>query len=132
VLPKKTVLNINMKNKAFTVMELLIVVAIIAILGGLVVGGAKGCSQSEGSRVGIISKISKKGVAMKSWEGDLLLGTGNSTTVWSFSVDDEAVVKQIQEAMRSGKRVELTYEQSIFKIATDTTYNVTKVTVLEK
>lgn len=119
-------------KKAFTLIELLIVLAIIGILLALVVGGAKGCSQSEGSRVGIISKISKKGIAMKSWEGDLLLGTGNSTTVWSFSVNDDKIVAQIQEAMRSGKRVELTYEQAFFKIATDTPYNIVKVTVLEK
>lgn len=121
-----------MKNKAFTLIELLTVLAIVGILLALVAGGAAGCSQSEGSRVGIISKISKKGIAMKSWEGDLLLGTGNSTTVWSFSVDDEKVVEQIQAAMRSGKRVELTYEQSLFKCTTDTTYDVIKVTVLEQ
>jgi prepilin-type N-terminal cleavage/methylation domain-containing protein len=120
-------------KKAFTLMELLIVMAIVFILAALIAGGLSSCSNSAGSRAGIISKISQKGIAFKSWEGELMLGKGESANVWQFSVIDLKVVDQIKEAMRSGKRVELDYIQKVIPpVVRDTTYLVTKVTILDE
>lgn len=120
-------------KKAFTLIELLIVMAIVCIITVLIAGGLTSCSNSAGSRAGIVSKISHKGVAFKSWEGELMLGKGESANVWLFSVTDLKVVDQIKDAMRSGKRVELEYTQKFIRPLTrDTSYIITKVTVLEE
>ena len=110
-----------------------------------------GCSSnySDGSRVGVLRKFSRKGVLIKSWEGELLLnagmkddGKGQQMVVnetWEFSVDPEAshgedikqVVQDLKAALKSGKRVELYYNQNtwpLLRISTD--YCIYKVEVL--
>lgn len=77
---------------------------------------------SEGSRVGTVNKLSRKGLIFKSWEGEMNLGgfrnrvdqNGNSrvvANVFEFSVTNPEIVKQIEASMRSGEIVELTYNQ---------------------
>ena len=113
-------------------MELLIVVAIVGLLGALMLGAAGGCTRSQGERVGVVSKISEKGVIFKSFEGELMLGRGESANTWQFSVKDTKVVTEVREAMRSGKRVELEYKQQFLPpIVRSTPYTVIKVTTLE-
>jgi prepilin-type N-terminal cleavage/methylation domain-containing protein len=127
-------------KKAFTLIELLLVVAILALLLGLVVGVGGGCTRSEGSRAGIVTKFSHKGNFTKSWEGELVMGGTRSSgdgvqqNVWAFTVGsgDTNIIAQVKEALRSGVRVELEYRQSFghnpFK--RDTSYTVTKVTTV--
>lgn len=127
-------MNKTNKSGAFTLVELLICIAIIAILASLAFGAVGGCgSKSTGSRVGIVTKFSLKGVAIDSYEGELMMGNGNATAVWAFSVDkDPTLVEKVQAAMRSGKRVEVQYRQKLIKgFSQDTTYNVTDVKILE-
>lgn len=73
-----------------------------------------GANYSNGTRVGIITKLSQKGVIFKSWEGELLvsLPSGATTTPekFEFNVAPEAVGK-VEAAMNSGARVELVYHQ---------------------
>lgn len=112
-----------------------------------------GCSSSfsEGSRVGVLRKFSKKGVFIKSYEGELLLnaglkddGKGQQMVVnetWDFSVDPDAshgediqkVVADLKAAMKSGKRVELYYNQNTipFIIRINTSYCISKVETLD-
>jgi len=77
---------------------------------------------SEGSRVGVVTKLSHKGLVFKSWEGSLNQGgtknitdeQGNSSVVANaidFNVSDPAMVEKLQAAMNSGERVEITYSQ---------------------
>lgn len=117
--------------KAFTLFELLISIAIIAILASFIGGLAGGCgTRSSGSRVGIVTKFSLKGFVTDSYEGELMMGNGNATAVWAFSVDksDADMVKKVEDAMRSGKRVEVKYRQARVKGFTqDTSYTVTDV-----
>lgn len=85
-----------------------------------------GCgSYSEGSRTGTVQKISKKGIMMKTWEGELVTdglraGTGNMN-VWNFSVDnddEEVVIKKLQEAQEKGVHATLYYEEQLFTVPT--------------
>lgn len=81
----------------------------------------RGCSPdySDGYRAGVVSKLSKKGFFVKSWEGDLLVGGmeearkggGLVPSVFSFSVTDDAIAKKIAEIQTTGKRVRLHYRQ---------------------
>ena len=72
---------------------------------------------SEGTRVGILYKFSKKGTFFKTYEGEMLLpGVGNknvpenkmSTNNFLFSVSDEALAKQLMESQ--GMELELHYK----------------------
>lgn len=69
---------------------------------------------SNGTRVGVVTKVSKKGLFVKSWEGEMVSAGGDGAGVLSapfvFNVDP-SVVLQVEEAARSGARVEVTYRQ---------------------
>lgn len=125
--------------KALTLMEVLVVVAILGILLSLIIGGG-GCTRSEGSRAGTITKFSDKGVFTKSWEGELVMGglrrgsEGQAVAnIFRFTVVDQDVAKAIKEALRSGKPVELEYTQTLLynPLVRDTTYTICKVTPIE-
>lgn len=126
-------------KRAFTLIELLIVVAIIGLLTAVVIGGVGGCSRSDGSRVGIVTKFSHKGIAWKTWEGEMNLGgirndpTGEGTVanIWEFSVQDQEVVKVIDENL--GKKMRLDYHQNLVVRPWNgsTTYFVWKAQVVE-
>jgi len=72
---------------------------------------------SEGSRSGIVTKLSYKGIIWKSWEGEMVMGGmrqdegGNAVTnVFAFNVDP-ACVREVQAAQDSGRAVKLVYRQ---------------------
>jgi prepilin-type N-terminal cleavage/methylation domain-containing protein len=126
-------------NKAVTLIEILIVIAILGLLAGIAVGFGGGCSQSEGSRVGTVTKFSLKGIVYKSWEGELVTGGIRAKSdgqaganIWEFSVADKKVVAQVQDALDHGRTVKLDYKQTFLKpLSRSTTYTVTKVTPVE-
>lgn len=74
---------------------------------------------SNGTRVGVVTKLSEKGLIWKSWEGEMLMALPSDVSgatqpeKFIFNVSPEAVGK-VQEAMKSGKRVELVYRQWAF------------------
>lgn len=130
-----------MKTKAYTLIELLICLAIAGILVALLGAGLSGCSRSEGSRAGIVTKFSHKGNLTKSWEGEMVMGgmrvgtdsEGSSmlqANVWQFTVTDPNIVEQVKEALRQGYRVELEYKQTMMHnpLKRDTSYTIIKVT----
>lgn len=75
--------------------------------------------KSEGYRVGVPMKISKKGVLFKTYEGEMNLGglTSNAQgaipTAWAFSVRKSAdsVLNKIDESIISGERVKMYYKE---------------------
>ncbi len=94
-----------------------------------------GWSFSDGERAGTISKFSRRGFVFKTYEGVLNVGgfsgeTGSLTPQYfDFSVKDEAVAKQITDAVRTGQRVTLHYEEKILKFPWngETKYYITNV-----
>jgi hypothetical protein len=117
-------------------MKLIITAISIALLS------ACAPNYSEGSRIGVVTKISKKGLIYKSWEGSLNQG-GTKTVAtkdgsmvvpnaMDFNVSDPEVLKQILDVARSGATVELEYtEWAIAPPSIDNTYVITKVTILD-
>ncbi len=84
---------------------------------------------SDGTRTGVLFKISKKGVFFKTYEGQIHLGGSNimsNTSVWDFSAKDESVYNAIQQF--EGKNVRLHYKQLVnpFPWQGDTDYIVFK------
>jgi len=95
---------------------------------------------SEGKRGGFVVKLSKKGYVFKTYEGVLNVGglyEGGGTlnaTQWEFSVsdNDREPIDRIEEAIKMGSRVSLTYEEKFFTLpwVGDTKNLVTQVEVL--
>ena len=97
-----------------------------------------GWSYSDGERAGTISKFSRRGFIFKTYEGVLNVGgfsgeTGSLTPQYfDFSVDDNAVSSQITQAVKTGQRVTLHYEEKILKLPWngETKYYITGVEVV--
>jgi hypothetical protein len=82
---------------------------------------------SDGERVGVLQKLSRKGWLCKTYEGELALYvvSGVAPQIWSFTVRDESVAKKLNESL--GKRVRLHYDEHVGLITNcfgDTTYFV--------
>jgi hypothetical protein len=122
------------------------------VLGvGLIYGGYQSIGNnleySEGQRVGVVNKISKKGLIWKTKEGQLSLegrtSTGDYTGagVWDFSIDKLAkhgenvdeLYSKINEYMEEGRRVKIDYKQplAIWPWRAETRYLVQSVEPLE-
>lgn len=112
---------------------------VLLVIGLLIVAATFLSTQmaySEGDRAGVISKLSKKGYVFKTHEGELNVGAqgqvGNmSNNLWQFTIasGNDKLTKDIEDAMTTGKRVKLHYEQRYMKFSWmgDTDYFVTSV-----
>jgi uncharacterized protein YwgA len=99
---------------------------------------------SDGTRTGVLRKLSHKGYVFKTWEGELqmpgaIISQGSNDPMMSnsgtfqFSVErgDDAVIQALQEAEQKGSRVTLHYKQYLkqFDWRGETVYFVDKVTI---
>ena len=97
-----------------------------------------GWSYSDGERAGTISKFSRRGFIFKTYEGVLNVGgfsgeTGSLTPQYfDFSVKDDAVAAQVTNAVKTGQRVTLHYEEKIIRLPWngDTKYYITAVELI--
>ncbi|MGY8909654.1 MAG: 6-phosphogluconate dehydrogenase [Flavobacteriales bacterium] len=84
---------------------------------------------STGVRSGELIKISRKGVIIKTWEGEISQGISGAQ-IFTFSVEDknEQVIENLQKYQ--GSYVKLTYKEryKTFFWLGDTKYFITKVT----
>ena len=96
---------------------------------------------SSGYRAGVPTKISKKGVIIKTLEGTLNIGGLTNTsegaipTTWDFTIKRSAdsVIAKIDKAIVNGDRVKLMYEEKYVKFfwLGDTKYFVYDVEILD-
>lgn len=95
---------------------------------------------SEGKRGGYVTRLSNRGYLFKTYEGELRMGglfegdgTMNSSQ-WVFSVSgkNKDAIGKLEEAIKNGHRVSLTYEEKFFQLPWngDTKFFVTDVEVL--
>jgi len=104
--------------KKFGIIVLLILVAVLAFL---YYG-----TYSEGTRAGIIMKVSKRGAIFKTWEGQMNLQTFGAvkdpnniiSETFTFSVErgNDALIEKLNKAALSGKRVNLKYIERYIKV----------------
>ena len=113
----------------------------VAILAILAVSFALFANYSSGVRAGLPVKFSKKGVAFKTYEGELNVGgltnsaEGAIPTTWAFSVrrSDDEVREDLERAMSEHRRVKLLYNEKYVQLfwRGDTKYFVHEVQILE-
>jgi hypothetical protein len=129
-------LNSAKQSTAKFIRTIFKVVITLIVLGFVFTYIATQFPYSEGDRAGVVSKLSRKGYIIKTSEGELNVGAqgqvGNmSNNLWAFTIagGNEKLVKEIEDAMTSGKRVKLHYEQRYLKFfwMGDTEYFITKV-----
>ena len=103
--------KVILRIKKFSLILLLLLVA-----GGGMYLWVCNWTYSAGSRAGYLTKISKKGVVFKTYEGELNLGgvqtdpqTGTFGNIWQFSVKDRAFYQQLQGF--EGKHIKLNYRE---------------------
>lgn len=98
---------------------------LIVIVLGLVMYGVKyilfDFAISSGKRAGNLTKISKKGKLIKTWEGTIDEGSGDKLTSY-FSVADDEIGQQLYEY--EGRQVVIYYEEHLMAFPYDTKYNV--------
>lgn len=95
---------------------------------------------SSGNRAGTISKFSERGYLFKTWEGQLMEGgysgeTGSLTPrFWDFSTTQDSVVTKIREALATGERVTLIYQEKFVRFPWngDTKFMITDIEFLPK
>lgn len=97
---------------------------------------------STGYRAGIIMKMSRKGMIIKTYEGQLntggfsgdVAGGDMTSMIWDFSVrsSNQTVIKEIENAVNQGKRVKVYYKEKYFKVPFwgDTKYFVDSVRLI--
>ena len=85
----------------------------VAVLFAAYLWIALSWSYSTGERAGYVQKFSKKGVLVKTWEGELTMVVmpGTTAEIFHFTVRDDAVAERVNSML--GKRVALSYEQHV-------------------
>lgn len=119
-----------MRGILYFLLFLLVVFGVLFVLTGW--------SYSDGERAGTVSKFSRRGYLFKTYEGVLNVGgfsgeTGSLTPQYfDFSVKDDAVAQQITDAVKTGQRVTLHYEEKILRLPWngETKYYITAVEVI--
>lgn len=111
--------NLNWKLKIFVVVIAPITIFVVGVLL------LDSFNYAVGERTGVISKLSQKGIACWTWEGQLAqpnfarssaLGSGRNSPIdntFDFSVPDPAARKQL-ENIPPGSSVALQYNQKLF------------------
>jgi hypothetical protein len=96
--------------------KFLLITLLVFIVGSFAYVFICGLSYSDGTRSGILTKVSKKGFVFKTYEGEMNVGgisDGQGTimpaTIFVFSVRDKDVYKKLEEVQ--GKRVRVRYKQ---------------------
>lgn len=123
-----------MKRQHGYVVAIVIVLLLIAALAAAWIWFALTWSYSDGERVGVVQKLSRKGWICKTWEGELnmVVLPGAIPEKFYFTVRDDAVVDEINRL--AGKRVSLSYTEHRFIPTScfgETAFFVSGVRVLE-
>jgi hypothetical protein len=109
---------VSPKPRRHTARRFLLIAASILIVGLLVYYFICGMAYSEGTRSGVLIKISHKGYVFKTYEGEMNIGGFNQgdgtimpAMMFRFSVADDSVYKKL-DAMQ-GHKIVVRYKEVI-------------------
>ncbi len=118
----------------------IVITLVIAVLLFICYVFVSGFTYSDGTRTGVVVKVSKKGYLFKTYEGELNLGgfsQGDGTimqkNLWLFSIqkNNEDIYNQITQSQ--GKQVRLHYKEVYkhFFWQSETSYFIEKIEVVK-
>jgi hypothetical protein len=86
------------------------IIAVPVLLFGIYTALVLTWSYSDGDRAGSLFKFSHKGWLCKTWEGELnITPTAAAPTIWKFTVRDDEIAKQVNQAL--GQSVVVHYSE---------------------
>jgi hypothetical protein len=112
------------RYRAFTLIELIILMAILAVVVVFVGPCKTNFSHGTGTKVGQVVKLSKQGWLRDTWEGQIVRGGlnagsgGFSTVPFDFTVESEDLAKRVDELMRQQTEVVISYRTFDFEVYT--------------
>lgn len=123
-----------MKTQQRGYLALIVVVLVLIAAAAAWTWFALSWSYSEGERVGMVQKLSRKGWICKTWEGELnmVVLPGAIPEKFLFTVRDDRVADDINKV--AGRRVSLLYQEHRFLPTTcfgETQHFITGVRVVE-
>jgi hypothetical protein len=102
------------------------IIVFILIIGLAILAFLYFGTYSEGTRAGIIMKISKRGAVIKTWEGQMNLETFGAvkdatnivTETFTFSIErgNQELVDELNDAALTGERVNLQYIERYIQV----------------
>ncbi len=89
----------------------IVLVVVVILLPALFTWAALTFNYSDGERVGVVQKFSRRGWVCKTWEGELAMINypGAMQETFAFTVRNDAVAQKLNTLI--GQRIKLTYEQ---------------------
>ncbi len=104
--------------------KFLITIVVLSVLTLIIYAAlfSPGIPYSNGTRSGVIRRISHKGLMLKTWEGELDLITNEQNGVdaivreiFHFSVSSPEIAAEIREKEKAGKRTTLYYREYMLR-----------------
>jgi len=104
-----------------------IIIALICISASMILTG---CWETEkGEKIGIIVKLNKQGIFIKTNEAELIRGGMNNgngsfgTKPFDFTVEDEKLLSIVQQALDEQKTVRIKYHKELATLARTETHD---------
>ena len=116
-----------------TFRKIMVMIIFAGILSSTLYYFYRNWTVSEGTRVGVLYKISKKGKIFKTYEGQLLLGNSqimSKESIWDFSVENKEVYQEMQKFEGNNIKVHYREKEDTFPWQGDTDYLVYKVEMM--
>ena len=104
-------------REPYDTLEITLVFLLMGGIGIVPVGGLTGGlmpTYSVGSRDGYVTKLSRKGIVFKTYEGELQVGTGNMAALqepFSYSIADPELTQPLSNYASNGTRIRLRYRE---------------------
>lgn len=128
--------NVEVKGKAKSFLKKLVAILVLVFVG--VILFLYYANLSEGSRAGVVVKISKRGALFKTYEGQIDIGSFGAvkdanqlSQTFQFSVlkDDDHIYEALEQVSLSGERVQIKYKEKYGRLfwRGETTYFVYEI-----
>lgn len=111
-------------------------VALIAAFAAIALTGC--IDKGKGEKLGVLTKLAEQGAVFPTWEaelvrGGLVGGSGVNGAAFHFTIEDPALVKQLQDALENQKEVKIEYRTEMFAPFRSESGNhfLTKLTIIE-
>lgn len=81
------------------------------------------CGRNEdGWHRGRVTDVSRAGIFCKTYEGQIMSGSGNASVVYNFTITTKETYDRLREFQQNGKEVDLHYYSQLFNVPCSTSH----------